>query len=220
MRRAALLLKVHRKTIKRKLIFLSEIARDEQQKLLTKLQKSTVLHMQFDDLITIEHTKLKPLSVSLAVDVNRRIILGAEVSRIPAFGHLAAISRRKYGKRKSTHLESMNLLFKNIQQSIHPLARIESDEHLSYPQFVERYFPQAKYHRYKGGRGCVVGQGELKKLHRDPLFILNHSCAMLRANINRLVRKTWCTTKDPQMLKRHLDIYISFHNNQLLNQNF
>jgi hypothetical protein len=49
-----------------------------------------------------------------------------------------------------------------------------------------------------------------------PLFKINHTCAMLRANINRLFRRTWCTTKRPEMLKNHLDIYLHFHNKYLL----
>ncbi|HLT21984.1 MAG TPA: hypothetical protein VKZ84_01005, partial [Bacteriovoracaceae bacterium] len=76
--------------------------------------------------------------------------------------------------------------------------------------------PRAEHIRHKGGRGCIVGQGELKKLARDPLFTLNHTCAMLRANINRLVRKTWCTNKKIERLKMHLDIFIDFYNQTYL----
>ena len=57
--------------------------------------------VQIDDLITSEHTKMKPVSVSVAVDKKTRMILALEVSKIPAFGHLAKKSRRKYGYRKS-----------------------------------------------------------------------------------------------------------------------
>jgi len=35
-------------------------------------------------------------------------------------------------------------------------------------------------------------------------------------NINRLIRRTWCSTKDPQMLKHHLDIFITYHNQEIL----
>ena len=49
-------------------------------------------------------------------------------------------------------------------------------------------------------------QGELKKRGKDPLFYINHTLAMLRANVNRLIRKTWCTTKDPAQLIYHLAI--------------
>lgn len=72
-----------------------------------------------------------------------------------------------------------------------------------------------QHKRVKGRRGCVVGQGELKRGGRDPLFALNHTAAMLRANVNRLFRRTWCTTKRMDRLKAHLMIYIDFHNTVL-----
>jgi len=212
MRRSALALKIHRTTVHRKLIYLAKKARMENEKFLQKLRENPVEHLQFDDLITSVHTKLKPLSISLAVDAKRRFILGAEVGSLPAFGHLARLSRRKYGKRKSEHREKLRLLFSKIADAINPHALVESDEHKNYPPVISEFLPHSKFVQYKGGRGCIVGQGELKKLNYDPLFKLNHTCAMLRANINRLIRKTWCTTKDPEMLQRHLDVYIYFHN--------
>jgi len=215
MRRAALFFNIHRITVKRKLIYLAKKARILHQKRLKNLSNQ-VSHLQFDDLITIEHTKLKPLTVTLAVDAKQRIILGAEVGQIPAFGLLAEKSRKKYGYRKSQHKDAIKRLFENIKDTIKKDALIKSDEHHLYPQFVKKFFPLADHKQHKGERGCVVGQGELKKVHFDPLFMLNHSCAMFRANINRLVRKTWCTTKDPKSLKDHLDIYIEFHNRYLL----
>lgn len=216
MRRAALILNIHRTTVKRKLIYLAAKARLAQAELLQKLAQDKVILMQVDDLITIEHTKLKPLSVTAAIDAKRRIILGAEVSKIPAFGHLAALSRKKYGKRENQHPEGIKRLFCKIKNVIDDRAVIKSDEHQFYPKMIKTFFPNAVHKQYKGGRGSVTGQGELKKLTYDPLFMLNHTYAMLRANINRLFRKTWCTTKDPVMLKQHLDLYIQFHNQQLI----
>ena len=88
------------------MIYLSLKARCSQEKLLQSLTKK-VTHLQFDDLITIEHTKLKPVTVSLAVDVDKRIILGAKVASIGAFGHLAVLSRKKYGFRKNKHTQAL-----------------------------------------------------------------------------------------------------------------
>lgn len=218
MRRSALLMRVHRTTVERKLRYLAQKSRLVHEALLIKLGTDKTAHLQFDDLITTEHTKLKPLSITIAVDAKRRFILGTAVSQIPAFGHLAALSRHKYGRRKSTHKEHLYNLLEKISPYVDRDAKIESDEHNLYGQAVARFFPHASYYQYKGGRGSVVGQGELKKLRRDPLFILNHTCAMLRANINRLIRKTWCTTKDPRRLEDHLAIYIAFHNHVLLNK--
>ncbi|MFK7856606.1 MAG: hypothetical protein AB8B79_20995, partial [Granulosicoccus sp.] len=40
------------------------------------------------------------------------------------------------------------------------------------------------------------------------LFSVNHSFANIRAKVNRLNRRTWCTTKLPERLADHIDIYI------------
>ena len=212
MRRSSLLLNIHRTTVDRKLIYLAKKSRQMNEDLLLKICNDKTTHLQFDDLITTEHTKLKPLSITVAVDAKRRFILGTEVSRIPAFGHLSKLSIAKYGKRYSTHKEGLYRLMEMVSPYVDIQAKIESDEHNLYAPVVERFFPLAKYAQFKGGRGAIVGQGELKKLRSDPLFMLNHTCAMLRANVNRLIRKTWCTTKDPKRLKDHLDIYTAFHN--------
>ena len=62
----------------------------------------------------------------------------------------------------------------------------------------------------------MVGQGELKKIGKDPLFSLNHTAAMLRANINRLFRRTWRTTKKPERLADHIALYVWYHNSELI----
>lgn len=215
-RRIAKILKIHRTTVNRKIILLSARSLINIQKLHCAYEIRPVQNLQFDDLITIEHTKLKPLSVSIAIDKDSRRFLASTISRIPAFGHLAERSRKKYGKRPSEHKKGLSQLFNQLDKVVCPHAIIESDEHSFYPEFVNRHFPNSNYRQYKGGRGCIAGQGELKKKHFDPLFTLNHNFAMLRANINRLIRKTWCTTKDPEMLKHHLNIYMDYHNSELV----
>ena len=181
MRRAAKILNINRTTVHRKLLYLAHKAKLEHNLFLQQLRNNPVEHLQFDDLITIEHTKLKPLSITIAIDVKRRYILHA-----------------------------------SIKPFILPTVIVETDEHKLYPPVVQKFYPQATHKQYKGGRGAVVGQGELKKLNYDPLFKINHTCAMFRANINRLIRKTWCTTKSPEMLQKHVDLYIHFHNSSLI----
>lgn len=216
MRRAAIFLGVNRKTVERKLPFLANKCRRLNARHLSTL-KGRVHGIQIDDLITKENSKLKPLSVSIAIDEHRRLILGAEVSKIPSFGHLAKMAVKKYGLRKDEHFDGLTRLFHTIAPIVSPEVIVKSDEHQRYPGFVSSYFPRAKHLTFKSERGCVAGQGELKKVQYDPLFIVNHTCAVLRANINRLIRKTWCTTKDPQRLKDHLDVFIYYYNQELLN---
>lgn len=217
MRRAARLLKIHQTTVHRKVIYLAKKARQKNDAFLAVLSRDQVQHLQFDDLITSVHTKLKPVSVSIAVDAKRRFILGAEVGSIPAFGHLAELSRRKYGRRKNEHEQKLTKLFTSITSAIHTNAKIESDEHQVYAPIVKKIFPLAEYLQHKGEKSCVAGQGELKKVNYDPLFKINQTCAMFRANVNRLIRRTWCTSKRVDMLKNHLDIFICYHNHYYLN---
>ncbi|MCT4640990.1 MAG: hypothetical protein N4A33_01755 [Bacteriovoracaceae bacterium] len=212
LRKSALILGVNKETVRRKLIYLGKKSKLKNKNFIKKLQKNKSTHIQFDDLITKENTKLKPLSISVAVDFNRRYILGAKVSQIAAFGHLAKISKRKYGYRKSYHQEGLDKLFESIKNSIDSKARVDSDEHKNYKKVVRKHLKDSDYRQFKSEVATVAGQGELKKVHFDPLFKINHTLAMLRANINRLIRKTWCTTKDPKRLTDHLEIFIYYYN--------
>lgn len=211
MRRSAFILKIDRRTVDRKLLYLAKKAQLRHQDFLQEL-KNKVTSVEFDDLITSEHTKMKPLTVSIAVDATKRTILSARVGRIPAFGLLADRSRGKYGPRDNDHPKTLKAMFEEMSFTIAPTALVQSDEHPRYPEFVSRYLPGREYLRHLGGRGSVAGQGELKKKRFDPIFILNHSCAMFRANLNRLIRKTWCTTKKMEKLQMHVDIFIDFYN--------
>jgi IS1 family transposase len=39
---------------------------------------------------------------------------------------------------------------------------------------------------------------------------------MMRDDINRLVRRSWCVTQSVEMLQHHLEIYKKFHNTKLV----
>jgi DNA-binding CsgD family transcriptional regulator len=209
-REAARILNVNRKTVVRKFIFMGERAKE-------KLKATNKRHpvsrlIQFDDMETFEHTKCKPLSITLAVEEKTRRILGFEVSQMPAKGRLAHISRKKYGIRKDHRPEGRKKLFQTLKALIHENSQIKSDENPHYPKDVKRHFPKAQHLTFKGKRGAVVGQGELKKIGFDPLFWLNHTCAVLRERVNRLKRRTWSTTKKPERLSLHLALVALHHN--------
>ncbi len=153
----------------------------------------------------------------MALESKTRRILGFEVSRMPAKGKLAAISKKKYGYRRDERAKGRKLLFERISPLVATGAVIKSDQSPHYPADVMTYFPASRHERFKGKRGCIVGQGELKKIGFDPLFSLNHTFAKFRADINRLARRTWCTTKKPERLAMHIQIYVDFHNQSLIN---
>ena len=213
MRRTAMILGIHPITVARKLMYLSS---KYKSKVFSKQDLyDTVKTIQFDELHTIEHTKCKPVAVAMAVSKDTRKILGFSVSKMPASGHLAAISRRKYGVRKNERLKGLHTLFDHLKEHVKGPVHFQSDECRLYDQVVQSRFPGASYEQFKGKKGCISGQGELKKVRIDPLFTINHTFAMLRANINRLIRRTWNTTKKLSRLFDHLILYCWVHNLKL-----
>lgn len=214
MRRIAILLKISRTTVERKIRFLAKISHLENEKDLDA--HPLVSEMQFDDLETFEHTKLKPLSVTVAVEKKTRFVLGAVVSRMPAKGLLVYRALKKYGPRADERFCAREALFERLKPLVSEKACIESDSNPHYTPSVEKWFPCAQHLTYLSRKACVVGQGELKQGEFDPLFSLNHTLAMFRANINRLARKTWCTTKLLERLQDHIAIYINYHNRYLI----
>lgn len=213
-RRIAKLLHIHRTTVIRKIRFLAMQARQRHQMFL-KSFNVPLTEVQFDDMETFEHSKLKPLSITMAVTKERKI-LGAVVSQMPAKGLLAKRSVDKYGPRRDRRSVALKALLRTLRPITDSHAVFRSDQNPHYPFALKRCFPNAVHITTKGLRGCVVGQGELKATAWDPIFSLNHTAAMLRANMNRLFRQTWCTTKTRQGLKDHLAIFIDYFNSQLV----
>ena len=71
------------------------------------------------------------------------------------------------------------------------------------PETVHRAVPSAsKSFRPQGSR----------RNPDDPMFALNHVAAKLRADLSRLLRKVWVTTKRVDRLQAHLDLYLAYHN--------
>jgi hypothetical protein len=213
MRRAALVLEVHRITVARKLRFLANQARRETDLYLQRYRR--LPGFEFDELETFEQSKCKPLSVVLAVVPKKRKILGFEVAVMPAKGPLTDLAKRRYGYRPDRRGVALDHLFQRLRPLMKETCKLKSDQNPRYPRYVKRYFPSAKHVTVEGRRGCVTGQGELKRGGWDPLFSLNHTFAMFRANVSRLVRKTWCTTKKAEALADHLAIYAHYHNTVL-----
>ncbi len=213
LRESARVLNLNRKTIARKMKFMAVRARKDL--LALNKSKKLAIRVQFDDMETFEHTKCKPISVSLAIEAKSRRILGFEVAQMPAKGKLVHKSQRLYGRRKDHRSQARTKLFETLKPLVSPFAEITSDDNPHYPQAIKKHFPNAVHVRIKGGRSCATGQGELKKVSFDPIFSFNHTAAMARYRMSRLIRKTWCTSKCLQGIIDHFSLFAIFHNRSL-----
>ena len=160
-RRCAENFQVKQKTIAKKLLRYAHWATQEERKSAQK--QNPVQLVQFDDMEAYEHTKCKPLSIAVAVEKSTRRILSIQVSSMPAKGHLAAKSRKKYGRRDDLRPEGWARLFQELKSQTAAQVGFQSDENPHYPKALKQVFPESKHKTYKGRRGCVVGQGELKR---------------------------------------------------------
>ena len=158
-RDAAEFFEVNRKTIARRLVFFGEQSRTLNEKLLEQYQQQfgPIEELQFDDLITSEHTKCKPVSLTVAVQSRSRIIINSTAAQIPASGHLAAISRKKYGKRADLSRKARHELFAELSRCLVSVHTIKSDQHKDYPPLIKRHFSHCEHQCYKGVKSAISG---------------------------------------------------------------
>lgn len=214
MRRAAIVLQIARRTVERRLQYLGRVAEYQHQNFIKT--KKAIIHAHFDDMESWIHTKLKPVSIPLAIEHPTRLIIAFDVVSMPCKGRLTHASLAKYGPR----LDERAIGWKRVLRRLNSVADkeiiITSDSHPMYPKQIRSHIPFARHTKVLSRKACVVGQGELKRGGWDPIFSLNHTAAMFRANINRLARKTWCTSKKPENLRCHMQIFTMWHNETIL----
>jgi len=212
-RQISRVLKIDRKTVRRKILILSKRGEKSLKNLRASLKNQE--EFLFDEMETFEHTKCKPISIPLVVTKNR-LILDIDAVSQPAKGLLAKLSREKYGYRPDNRPMSIRNILKKVTGCFIQNCTITTDKSPFYSKPIRRNYPKALHKTTPGGRGCVAGYGELKKKAFDPMFSLNHTAAMLRDHLATLKRRTWTTTKKIQNLIDLLKIYASYHNEVLV----
>ena len=210
MRGVARVLGIDRKTVTRKFVWLGERSLRQHVRFIKRTRGLT--EIQADEMETFEHTKCKPLSIALVVSAKTRHILAAEVSVMPAKGKIAAASRKKYGRRRDDRKQMFQHALEVVKPCCDANLLVTTDMKPAYRNWIDGVLPNATHEATKGRRGCVVGYGELKRGGFDPLFSLNHTAGMIRDNLARMLRKTWCTTKKMESLRTALIMYIVEHN--------
>jgi IS1 family transposase len=203
-------LEVDRKTIVRKFLFMAA-----QAKLIhdARLNSGTwkVDALQFDEMEAFEHTRLKPLSIALAVDAKTGDFLAASVSSFAAKGKMATFAIQKYGFRPDLRQEGR----KDVLEQLQYLApqTITTDFHPAYPTLIRNLLTNTQHEKVKRvkQKRNFFHKNRRRNL-KDKLFRLNFSAAKIRHDLSRMGRKVWVTTKKLERLQAHLNLYFAFHN--------
>lgn len=106
----------------------------------------------------------------------------------------------------------MNQSFDDLWQQLSSNVYVSSDECLFYKGGVKKYLPSANYNQFLGKKAYVAGQWELKKTSFESIFSINHTVAIMRATVIRVIRKTRNITKKIERFIDHLNMYVWMHN--------
>ena len=210
LRRTGRLVGITKDTVMAKLQWLADQAwKVHKWKLLTGALKTS--YMQFDELLTYEHTKMKPLSVAVAVRPKTGEIIDFDVATVPAFGRIANRSVEKYGFRPDTRQSARASVFGSMAFAAKTGATLRTDDTSAYVGLFNIYLKR---------KGCKLEQqlsagNPASPSHGggfDPMFRLNHTFKKLRSDLARLARKTWATTKKIEGLWNHMMLYVAWNN--------
>lgn len=200
-RRAALLLEVSVNTVRERMAWLADRAREAHSRALADGSMLTE-YAQFDEMETFLHSKAKPLTIAIVVRAKTGQILSIKVGRIPTKGKLAKKGKAMGWTVNDGPLARANAL-REAAQSIHPGATIACDGFPTYPAEI----------RANVGKGVTVNAQPFDPNGGfDPMFRLNHVCAKIRADVACMARETWTTTKRVDALQDRMDIYVAWNN--------
>ena len=168
-----------------------------------------------DELETFERNRrLEPVTVPFLVDASRFFVVAIEPETLPARGHLRrrdrerrAVLDRRRGRRRNRSNQALDQVLATWARA-HARDRtpfLISDRKSSYPRRFMKAFPE-------GPRRHVRVDSKASRTRRNPLFPVNHTLAMARDQVSRLVRRSWGASKCRHRLRDHLWIWVAWRN--------
>ena len=167
-----------------------------------------------DELETFEHNRrLRPVTVPVLVHKPSYCVLHVAVGTLPPRKPLSKANQRKLeeierleGKRRSESQAKVGECFAALDRVTgpRPTVRVSTDEKRSYATLLRRRFGTRLVHERTSSKA--------PRTYRNPLFTVNHTLAMLRDGLSRLVRRNWAASKQREKLEWHLWIWIAWRN--------
>jgi len=168
-----------------------------------------------DEMETFETDRLvRPVTVPVLIQAHTLFVIHTETAPLPPRGRLDAYRQlrklrdeRRFGPRKSGSRQAVRSTLERLRET---LARTEvlnliTDRKSSYRKLVWTLFAN----RF----GSHVQESSQRRRDRsNPLFSINHTLAMLRDGVSRLVRRSWGASKLRERLDDHLWIWVGYRN--------
>ncbi len=205
-----------RATVRRYLLRLSEHARAFQMAVLDRAEARGGIngHFQLDELETFEQDRRKkPVTMPVLIEAVCRFTLHGETAPLPARTHNRAAASEatvehetQDNVRKSGSREAVKQCFAVLARVACKTGQIKvsTDRKSSYATVLEELMPGRYVHHAYSGRA--------ERSTANPLWPINHTLAMLRDGMSRLVRRSWAASKCRVWLAHHLWIWIGYRN--------
>ena len=212
-RQSARALHTTRKTVERRLRRYGEHARLFHQARV--LGKKLAGVFQLDEAETFEtDRRLQPVTLPVLIERDSRFFVHVETAPLPARkASMPALERRlrdheaRHGKRTSGSRAAVKHCFEALARLHDAKSKllIQTDMKATYPVILREVF---------GEQGFVHQQthSKVQRDHDNPLFAINHTLAMLRDGLSRLVRRTWAHAKLRARLELQTWIYVLWRN--------
>jgi len=211
-RQSARVLGCNRKSIAHRLELVGRHCRDWHR---SRLRRGALAGtFQLDELETFEHSRrLQPVTVPVLIQRRNLLIVDLAVAALPCRGRLSEADRRRkaerealLGKRRSGSRAAVESCLATLGASLRTGtgAVLESDSKPAYGASLRRVL--------KGRVRAVRYSSRARRDRGNPLFPINHTLAMLRDGVSRLVRRTWAASKLRGKLELHLWIWACWRN--------
>jgi transposase-like protein len=203
-RRSAKILRVSRNTVTAKFHWLCAKARKCHVRAL-KTWRGSVTTVEFDEMESYQGSRLNMLSLSMAVEKERGLILDARVALMRPKGMLAKkCPKARLRWNQDTRKEASTSVLRRVNRLAGGRVTIRCDGKPQYRTLIKdnvrSYFIEI----------CSREPGHPETWRRTNYF--NHVAAKIRADLARMKRRTWACTRKWQNLQKHLYLYMAWNN--------
>lgn len=215
-RQSARVLRCTRRTVARRLALLGSHCQNFHRRMLARARSRGGLsgEFQLDELETFEHSRrLAPVTMPVLIGRRSYFVVDLETAALPCRGGLSAADRKRkeereafFGPRRSGSRQAVSKCFETLAWVHTPEIPVvvETDRKASYPGILREHFGDRAAH--------VRTSSKSKRDYYNPLFPINHTLAMLRDGISRLVRRNWAASKLRGRLAWHAWIWAAWRN--------
>lgn len=203
LRQAARALRVARRTVERRTLWLARLAARFHANRLHRARLRGPF--QLDELESFEANRYQPLTVPVLIDRRTFFLVATAVGPLRRKGRLTPEQRRRraahealHGRRPSQSPRAVRQVLRRLLSLAPAEVRLDSDRKPLYGRLGRALFGR----RFRWSPHDAAARRD----RANPLFPINHTNARLRHFLSRLRRRTWCVSKRREWLQAHLQI--------------